>query len=192
MDELIVLALFLFSIYAHEISHTFVAHKFKLLRTVNQRAIYHPMNFFGLIGSFLVPGVIVILSGIFLNSIFTFGWAKGIKLKPGAIKYSEEKTKLVIVAFAGPAINFYLFLCFFLYANYFLNGCNKFLAAFIVINGLLAIVNLIPIRPLDGGVIAFTLLGEKLSYILTLISFGAIMYLVYSFGMSYLVPLNLL
>ncbi len=90
---------------------------------------------------------------------FMFGWAKPVPIDPAALNINgvhHPRRLMVIVAAAGPAMNFLLayLAALALYAGVL----TDFLDYFILINLVLGLFNLIPLPPMDGGRIAVGLL----------------------------------
>jgi Zn-dependent protease len=113
-----------------------------------------------LFGSFIVP-VITSLSG------FTFGWAKPVQWNPYNVK--DKRMGELLISIAGPASNILIALVFGLIIR--LAG-NSLSASFIsisvyivIINIVLAVFNLVPLPPLDGSKILFSILPSKYMWI---------------------------
>jgi Zn-dependent protease len=158
----------LLAITLHEAAHAYAAHRLgdntaKMLG----RLSLNPIRHIDLIGTLLVP----ILVGIFSQFQFIFGWAK-----PVPINYSQlhhPQRDMALVAAAGPLSNFMMAL---FWAGSFKIGLlldprtstfALFLAlsgqAGILVNLILAFLNLIPVPPLDGSRILTLFLSPHLA-----------------------------
>lgn len=155
--SLITLAILIVSIIAHEVAHGIAAlwqgdptakHAGRL--TLNPIAHIDP------IGSILVPIMCTILSPGFM-----FGWAKPVPVNP--YNFRSQKWGEALVAFAGPLTNIIIALVFTGLIRFFTFGPAfvSFAVTAIIINIVLAIFNLIPIPPLDGSKILFSILPER-------------------------------
>jgi len=155
----------LISITMHEAAHGYTAN---LLGddTAKKlgRVTLNPFKHIDRLGTVILPFLLIAI-----KSPFVFGWAK-----PVPVKFYNLKNPLrdmVIVAIAGPLTN--LGLAFV--AASILSTMHNFalldnlwlirsLANFFFINIILAVFNMIPIPPLDGGRVAVGLLPQYLSY----------------------------
>ncbi|MBR4741828.1 MAG: site-2 protease family protein, partial [Desulfovibrio sp.] len=178
----------LLGIILHEVAHGYVAYRHgdptaKVLGrlTINPLPHIDPMG--------LLVFVLTSVSGSFV-----FGWAKPV---PVDTRYfAEPKKAMMLVAFAGPAMNFVLALCFaFLLwvglkvvPEQFWLANQQFLAilfackAGIVINLGLAWLNLIPIPPLDGSkILAFFLSNKQAQIYMSLERYGFLILLLLLF-----------
>jgi len=152
------LIVLLFSIVIHEVSHGSAAN---LLGDPTAkyagRLTLNPIKHLDPFGSVILPILLLIFSG----GRFAFGWAKPVPINPYNFRNPRwDETK---VAIAGPISNLFLALIFGL-AIRFLPLTNSLLTFFSIIaiaNLLLAIFNLVPIPPLDGSHILFSLLPER-------------------------------
>ncbi len=154
-----------FAITLHEVAHGWVA---KLLgdRTAEQqgRLTLNPLHHIDPVGTLLLPGLMLLFSG------FVFGWAKPVPVSWGRLR--NPKRDIGLVAAAGPAANLAMIVLWILLARLAILANLAFLsrpllfmaAAGIFINGMLMVLNLLPLPPLDGGRVMSCLLPSRLSY----------------------------
>ena len=88
---------------------------------------------------------------------------KSVCLIPASVKitmpFSKSFRNDIIIAVCGPAVNFLLFLV--LYVNYLSFGSEVSLY-YGLVNLLIGIFNIMPVKGLDGGTILFTILAKRL------------------------------
>ncbi len=142
-----------FAITVHEVAHGWVA---KLLgdRTAFQmgRLTLNPFKHVDLFGTIIIPGLLLI-SG----TGFIFGWAKPVPVDPR--NFVRPRRDMAIVAFAGPMSNFIMAVLWALLARIGVTINIEAIShpliysgiAGISINLVLALLNLLPIPPLDGS-----------------------------------------
>lgn len=112
------------------------------------RVTFNPLRHIDLMGTILIPGLLV-----FANTGFVFGWAKPVPVSFGRL--GSPRRDMILVAAAGPGIN--LILAVLAGAALSLSPfsdssiVNRSLDFAIFINVLLAIFNMLPLPPLDGG-----------------------------------------
>ena len=157
------LAVLIFSIMVHEISHGAVA--FYLGDDTAKKAgrlTLNPLKHLDPIGSILLPAILAIPLLFGMRSIIV-GWAKPVPYDPRNLK--NPKTGAGLIALAGPASNLIIAVVFALLLRLATGWGNPaLLLAFeiiVLLNLLLAIFNLFPIPPLDGSKILYWLLPEK-------------------------------
>jgi Zn-dependent protease len=154
-----------FAITFHEAAHGFVAHHFgddtawKL-----GRVSFNPLKHIDPMGTIVLPAILLLSHAPFL-----FGYAKPVPVNFRNLR--NPRLDMVWVAAAGPATNIVLALlaaAAFHLLNLVPEGAAQWTADnlknALVINVVLAIFNLIPIPPLDGGRIAVGLLPNALAW----------------------------
>jgi Zn-dependent protease len=159
------------SVVIHEVAHGYSAYLLgDNTAYVNGRLTLNPIKHLDPFGSVILPLLLVLM-----NTGFVIGWARPVPYNPNNLK--NERLGKMIVAFAGIAANLLLAIIFGLlirYATVFgLPAYSPFsvhpfyeIAAIIVLTNLiLALFNLIPIPPLDGSKILFSLLPPRFRYI---------------------------
>ena len=153
------------SVVVHEVSHGYAAYFLgDQTAKMQGRLTLNPIKHLDLWGSVLIP-LIFVLS----QTGFIFGWAKPVPFNPANLR--DKKWGTLIVAAAGVAANLCIAIIFgllirFSYAYGVANESFLFIASTIVlVNIVLAIFNLVPIPPLDGSKIFFSLLPARFRHI---------------------------
>ena len=139
----------LLSIILHEIAHGWVANRLGDDTAAKAgRLTLNPLPHIDPFGSVILP-LMLAASG----SSFLFGWAKPVPVRFGNL--GNPKRDMVAVALAGPVTNLVLAVLFTLAAHGAARlGLTPVVAMCLVgvqMNVVLAVFNLIPILPLDGG-----------------------------------------
>jgi Zn-dependent protease len=159
----------LFAITLHEVAHGYVA---SLLgdQTAKRlgRLSLNPLRHIDPVGTLLVPSVLLFLGG------FIFGWAKPVPVHAGNLRHPRRDMMLVSVA--GPMANVAMAIAWAGVCkiglllldpskpNMFMLWLAYMGQAGITINLVLAILNMLPLPPLDGGHIVSGLLPKRMSY----------------------------
>jgi Zn-dependent protease len=159
----------LFAITLHEAAHGYVARMYGDNTAMYAgRITLNPIKHIDPVGTILVPIAILVSSSLMGIGAFLFGWAKPVPVNFGNLR--NPKKDIRFVAFAGPGANFVMALLWALSLKLqFVSGLNEpFFAemakAGIVVNLVLAALNLLPILPLDGGRILFSFLPSSAAY----------------------------
>ncbi len=153
-----------FAITLHEAAHGYVARMFgDDTAYVLGRVTLNPIKHIDLIGTILVPGLMLITSKLLVGVPFVFGWAKPVPVNFGNLRH--PKRDMIWVAAAGPAVNFAMAILWALLSRlvapsgpWASDGLYTMTQVGIGVNLVLMVLNLLPIPPLDGGRIVTGLL----------------------------------
>ncbi|MEK7111776.1 MAG: site-2 protease family protein [Patescibacteria group bacterium] len=166
MTIILWLLAFAVAITIHEAAHAWMADRLgDPTPRVMGRLSLNPIVHYDPIGTTLLL-VLVILRSIGLP-VIPFGWAKPVRFDPYNLE--NPRRDAALISLAGPASNLllasFLALILKLFATPF-SPFSYFSAVFypfIILNVILAIFNLIPIHPLDGGKVFVGLLPKELA-----------------------------
>lgn len=158
MEFLIAIGIVILSIIFHEVAHGYVANWLgDPTARLQGRLTLNPLPHIDPIGSVLIPGILA-LSG----TPFLIGWAKPVPYNP--YNLSNQRWGEALVAFAGPATNIIIAIIFgMLFRFGVLAGPMwTYIGTLVIVaNLVLAIINLIPIPPLDGSKIVKAILPAQ-------------------------------
>lgn len=155
---IIFLVSLLFSIIIHEIAHGSVALSLGDPTAKYQgRLTLNPLKHLDFFGSIILPITLGLMGGPII------GWAKPVPVNP--YNFRDQKWGNLKVSLAGPLANFFIAVFFGLITR-FIPLSDILFTLFINItrlNFLLGLFNLVPIPPLDGSHILFSILPRSFS-----------------------------
>jgi Zn-dependent protease len=160
----------LLAITLHEAAHGYVARHFgDNTAYVLGRISLNPLRHIDPVGTIAVPLGILVVGSLMGAGGLLFGWAKPVPVNFHALR--RPKRDMLWVAAAGPAANLAMALGWaVLLKGAVETGTDPahFLVqvaqAGIVVNLVLMALNLLPLLPLDGGRILFSLLPDRLAH----------------------------
>ena len=147
----------LLCITLHELSHGYVA--YRLGDTTAKDAGRLTLN----------PIKHIDVMGLLMMVVFRFGWAKPVPVN--MYRFKNPKKGMAVTALAGPVSNFLLALVLLVGARIMVDhaaysalnqGILDFLVSTAVLSIGLGLFNLVPIPPLDGAKVLFSLLPDRM------------------------------
>ncbi|MEQ1485813.1 site-2 protease family protein [Methyloglobulus sp.] len=158
----------IFAITVHEVAHGWVAKKYGDNTAAMQgRLTINPIKHIDWLGTIIIPGLLLLT-----GTGFIFGWAKPVPVD--ARNFKKPRHDMAIVALAGPVSNVLMAIAWALLArigvtigasaeNISLPLIYTGIAG-ISINLVLALINLLPIPPLDGSRVLTGILPSRLAW----------------------------
>lgn len=158
----------LLAITLHEAAHGYVAKLFgDPTASLAGRVSLNPIRHIDPIGTIAVPIGILAMSSLFGGG-FLFGWAKPVPVDFGRLR--RPKQDMLWVALAGPGANLFMAILWAISLRLLFDAGERSGFWFemarvgIHINLVLMALNLLPILPLDGGRVLFSLLPNRLAW----------------------------
>ena len=159
MLAILSIIILIFSVILHEVAHGFMADRLgDPTARLAGRLTLNPLKHIDPIGSIVMP-IITYMAG------FTFGWAKPVPYNPYNLRHKRRGE--LLIALAGPVSNLSIAVIFGLLirclaSSSILSPAFLTITSYIIIiNIVLAVFNLIPLPPLDGSKIIFSLLPNQ-------------------------------
>ncbi len=157
-----------FAITVHEVAHGWIAKKYgDNTASLLGRLTLNPIKHVDLVGTIILPGILLMT-----GTGFIFGWAKPVPVDPRNFK--NPLRDMALVALAGPVSNLLMAVGWALIARMGVTIGTQTEAislpliytgiAGISINLALAMINLLPIPPLDGSRILTGILPHRLAW----------------------------
>jgi Zn-dependent protease len=162
----------IFAIVLHEVAHGWVANKLgdNTARSMG-RLTLNPISHIDLFGTIIMPLLLFVIT----NGKMVFGYAKPVPINP--YNFKNPKKDMAFSSLAGPGVNVIMAVIFSFFLRvaippleplfpkssweWFALPITLMLGYGVVINIVLAVLNLIPIPPLDGSRVVYWLLPDK-------------------------------
>ncbi len=170
IDGIFYVVILIMSVVIHEFAHGYMAYRLgDNTARLSGRLTLNPIKHLDLFGSIILP-LLLILS----SAGFVIGWAKPVPYNPANLR--NRKSGTIWVSIAGIAANIIIAVVFGLLLRFgtsfgippyiadptLIHPFYKITTIIVLTNLVLALFNLIPIPPLDGSKILFSLLPNSL------------------------------
>jgi Zn-dependent protease len=163
------------AVVLHEVAHGVVAYACGDPTAARAgRLTLNPLAHVDPVGTLLVPGLLLLMPLLLGTTPFVFGWAKPVPIDPRWFR--RPRLDGLLVALAGPGTNLILAVGSAIILGWLVatiteaTPATRFVANLvaqsIVINCVLAVFNMLPIPPLDGGRVLTAVLPEDAARVL--------------------------
>src|SRR3990172_684689 len=162
----------IFAIIVHEVAHGWVANKLGDPTARNMgRLTLNPFRHIDLFGTIIVPLLLYAMTYDNPSGPTVFGYAKPVPINP--YNFKDPKKDMALSSLAGPGVNIVMAVSFVFLLRVAMPAFEGnmpmlardlftvFLKTGVIINIVLAVLNMLPIPPLDGSRIVYWLLPEK-------------------------------
>jgi Zn-dependent protease len=160
----------LFGITLHEAAHGYVARMFGDPTAYQMgRVSLNPVRHIDPVGTIVVPLILLFSTKLMGGAGMLFGWAKPVPVDWSRLR--NPKRDMLWVALAGPGSNMFMAILWALSLRFLMeldaapdDFWVQMAIAGIQVNLILMALNLLPLPPLDGGRIVYSLLPGKAAY----------------------------
>ncbi len=185
-DILVIASPVIIAITLHEAAHGFVAWRLGDDTAYRLgRVTFNPLRHIDAFGTILLPAL------MWITTNFLFGWAKPVPVNFARLR--RPRRDMVLVAAAGPATNLILAVISAMLLHFaaalpdnVAAWVNNVLFVSVFINVILAVFNMLPLPPLDGGRVAVGLLPDWLAFPLARLERWGLLVLI---GVIFVVPM---
>ncbi len=169
VDSVFYIVVLIMSVVVHEFAHGYVAYRYGDQTAYRAgRLTLNPLKHLDLFGSILLPFILIVT-----KAGFVLGWARPVPYNP--FNFKNEKQGTIAVALAGICANIIVAIVFAVLirlAPYVglpplslavetLHPFYHIATTIVLLNIVLAVFNLLPIPPLDGSRLLFSLLPDR-------------------------------
>lgn len=161
LSSLFTIVILILSVVIHEVSHGYVAYRFgDKTALFAGRLTLNPLKHLDIFGSIIIPLILVIT-----HAPFPVGWARPVPYNPE--NFSNRRLGTFAVAISGILTNFLVAVIFGMVirvavaSGFATPALLTVLSIIVLVNAGLGLFNAIPVPPLDGSKILFSILPRR-------------------------------